>query len=460
MLNPALAKWCLLLAEVLRGEPLGRYVKELEGTQWLSRDRLDELQWARFKAVLAHAYETVPWYRRALHERCITPADIKGPADTVLLPVVTREDLRQRPAEFLSAHHGARTTVAKTSGSTGVALRFPKDHRSSGYGRAAMYRGHGWHGIDIGEKEAKLWGLPLPLMDRAKGRIGDFFLNRFRQRSYELTDAVLMDFYHQLERKQPRYLMAYPSMAYAFAVFMAERDLPRRFQLAIVKVTSEMMPEYQRRTIERVLGCPVVNEYGSAETGLIGFECERRGIHVMSECVLIEEDPAPSFDECHEFIITDLNNYTYPFIRYRLGDRGKLSPGRCECGRDLPLINTIQGRISDVAYKADGTPVHSSIFSYLLKEVEHAGGGVRQYKILQHVAGQLDMRIVKSAAYSARTESLLTKLVRQTFGADMKIAFEYVDRIPREPSGKLRYFESTLTRRAREASSVTDAKSS
>ena len=127
-----------------------------------------------------------------------------------------------------------------------------------------------------------------------------------------------------------------------------------------------------------------------------------------------------------------------------LGDIGSLSVRTCDCGRGLPLIESIQGRVSDIVYKADGTAVHSSIFSYLLKEITKTSGDIKQYKAFQDSIGSLKIEIVRNPNYGKETEDFLKKVIRNNLGSETKITIDYVNEITRDISGKLRYFESRI----------------
>ncbi len=448
MLNQVIAKKLFLSVENIRGEHINQYLNNLEASQWYSPLALKELQLEKLKMLLNHAYQNVPWYRKKFQERNITPGDIRTLDDLQILPILTKDDLRSQTTILAAQGYRGRKSIAKTSGSTGISVKFYKDRQSSGYGRAAMYRGHRWFGVDIGDREARLWGVPIGVKEKMVHRLADYFLNRFRETSFELSDIILENYLASIQKQNPKYLMGYPSMVYQFARFLKEKKIDLRSCFAMVKVTSESLYEYQRTLIADVFQCPIVNEYGAAETGLIGFECPYHGMHLMSECAIVEEHAKDELSDGNsELIVTDLNNYALPVIRYKLGDRGKLSTGICKCGRGLPLIDNIQGRSSDIVYKADSTPVHSSIFSYILKEVTRIGGGVRQYKVYQDEIGQLRIEIVKDSGYKQTSEQLIKEIIYRQFGNNMRLDISYVNEIQREKSGKLRYFVSKLNQK-------------
>lgn len=245
-------------------------------------------------------------------------------------------------------------------------------------------------------------------------------------------------------RYKPEYIMGYSSLVYQFAQYLKHLHIDGAIlKLKMVKVTAESLFPIQRTLIEEVFACPVALEYGAAEVGIISFECPEHRHHIASECVFVEEISSDIIKE-KELLISDLNNFLTPIIRYRLGDYGELSNETCPCGRGLPLLKRIVGRCSDIVYKADNTPVHSSIFSYILKDITGASGGISQYKIYQDKRGYLSIEIVKNENFIDATLNRLIENIHSHLGNDMIIDVSYTDQIKRDPSGKLRYFVSKV----------------
>ena len=444
MINSFLAKKIYILASKIRDENINLHLKALEKSQWLPLTEIKDFQWAKLIKLLKHAYNNSAFYKKKFTKHGITPDDIKAPEDMVRIPILTKNDLSDYYNEIKVKNGAFSFSLAKTSGSTGQALKFYKDRNSSGAGRAAMYRGHSWYGLDIGAREAKLWGIPLNLKEGLIAKAGDYLLNRFREKSFHLTDKIMNDFMLNMRKSKPEYIMGYSSLVYQFAQYLKDKQINGApFALKMIKVTAETLFDYQRELIEKIFQCPLAIEYGATEVGIISFECPRHGHHIASENVFVEEIGSDINSE-KELIITDLNNYLTPIIRYQIGDYGRLSDKACECGSGLPLLAEIIGRTSDKVYKADGTPVHSAIFSYILKDITGKDGGIRQYKIYQEDKGSLKIEIVKDRNFNKNTLEVLRNNIFRYLGSDMKVDIIYVGDIKREPSGKLRYFVSKI----------------
>ena len=443
-MNQKTAKALLLVLERIRGEPVDLYLRELMKNEKMSLDQLRELQWRKFVEILNHAYENSPFYRQSFDRADVHPSDIRSPADVGKIPVLTKEDFQKNAAGMLIDKPPRLKTLAKTSGSTGDPLKFYKDRKASGYALAAMYRGHRWHGLDIGAKEAMLWGVPVNFGERQMSRVRDSLLNRFREKEYNLKAHVLRDFYNSLIRKKPAYLMGYSSMVYEFARFLQEEKLDGRcLGLRFVKCTSETIQETYRETIREVFGCSIVSEYGAAETGLIAFECDRGNHHLMLDCVYInfvEQDLQVDGEPTAKLLITDLHNHAVPVINYEIGDTAVASKLTCPCGRPFPLLKRIIGRVGDVVYTPDGQRLHSIIFYYIMKGLAGKGGGIKSFKVYQKTQDQLKVMLVTNDNFSEQSLEILRKEFERHFGPRMQVDFEFLDHIPRERSGKLRDF--------------------
>ena len=139
-------------------------------------------------------------------------------------------------------------------------------------------------------------------------------------------------------------------------------------------------------------------------------------------------------------VITDLDSYAMPLIRYDIGDIGRLSNKKCSCGIKLPLMEVVEGRKEDFIKTKTGKLVHAAYLCYTLKD-----DNVHEFKMYQKALEKLHVQIVKSPTFNNDSEKMLESKLRTSLGNEVKISFEYLDRIPREPSGKLRYFVSEIS---------------
>jgi phenylacetate-coenzyme A ligase PaaK-like adenylate-forming protein len=134
-------------------------------------------------------------------------------------------------------------------------------------------------------------------------------------------------------------------------------------------------------------------------------------------------------------VITDLNNYCMPFIRYRIGDLATaIDPAqRCPCGRGLPMIGSIEGRLQAIILGANGRYLPGTFFAHFFKDYDHI---IRQYQVVQEEKGAIRLLVVKGARFEQSAfDGVLNELHRYV-GANMEIQVEFHDSIPMVRTGK------------------------
>jgi phenylacetate-CoA ligase len=139
--------------------------------------------------------------------------------------------------------------------------------------------------------------------------------------------------------------------------------------------------------------------------------------------------------EVGEVVITDLNNFCLPFIRYRIGDLAEaLDPAaKCDCGRGLPRLGKIEGRVQSIIFGSNGQYVPGSFFLHLLKDYDHA---IRQFQVVQTERGAITFKVVRGKRYSDEALAEILHLLRRYLGSDMRIAVEFQDNIDMVRTGK------------------------
>ena len=442
-----IAKLTLECLTSIRKQPVFKALALLEKSQYWAQPELLAYQNQKLLRLLGHCQQNVPFYRTRFPEQVFSENQL-ALDHLKAYPVIDKAIMRQHLNEFIAADGQGPTEHAKTSGSTGVALHFPKSLQASAFQLGAMYRGHRWHGIEPGALEARLWGIPVNPLSRCKVHLIDRLLNRFREIEYNLTPSVLDDFYVKLLKRKPAYLMGYTSMVSQFAHYLEETEKNgRALNLKMVKCTSETIHDTDRARIERAFGCPLVSEYGAAEAGVIAFQCEAGSLHLMADCCIVEFlDPPDNADESglKEIVVTNLDNFATPIVRYKIGDLAEPIDTPCTCGRMLPCVRNIVGRVSDIVKSVDGRRWHSIIFYYIMKGLEEKHGGVKQFKVIQTSLTNIDFIIVPGPDYTSLAEQYIIAMCKKHFGATMRVSIQIVSIIEREKSGKLRDFISKI----------------
>ncbi len=449
--------------------------RQLELTQYDSPQTIQARQFSRLRALLAHAYETVPFYRDEWRRIGLHPADIDDFGAFRRVPILTKADFRAHGQDMLSYSYTPSQLIRKkTSGSTGVSLEIFLDEDSRQWKRACVLRSDQWSGWRLGEPVAKVWGNPE---FRSRGWRG-VFRNRLLDREYYLDtlhmdEAALARFARLLRKKRLTLIFGHAHSVYLLAQYLqrsvgwAESSEPtmssrvasapggafRRLHSPYgpyrpkgIITTAMVLHSWQRRTIEEVFGCPVTNRYGCEEVSLIACECERHhGLHVNADGVFVEIMRADDTGalthparpgEPGSVVVTDLTNRAMPIIRYQVGDVAVLSDRVCPCGRGLPLLERIEGRDADYVITPAGELISGiSLTENFALQVP----GVVQFQIVQESLGRFLFRLVRGPEFGPSSLKRLGALATRHFGPEVEYRCEYLESIPPEPSGKYRF---------------------
>ncbi len=428
------------LHERLLGRPTFRDVRRLEETQWLAPDEVRALQREKLRELFLHASRNIPFYRPRIDQ-----VSVNGEGDDPLevlhgLPLLTKQDIRRNLETMLWRDAPGGLFPRNTGGSTGEPLNFFFDRRRQACDQAARIRSHRWFGCDLGDRELYLWGSPIELTTTdAVKRFRDSLFNQRLLNAFDMSPRRMNECLNVWDRYRPHCLFGYPSSIGLLAEHA--RALGRQLDtrcLRAVFVTGEVCHPYQRENIADYFGVPVADGYGSREGGFIAHQCPFSNVHVTAEHVVVEVIDADGrllpYGQTGEIVVTHLDNYAMPFIRYRTGDIGRLRAGRCACGRGLPLMDVVQGRSTDFLCLPDGTIKHALSIIYPLRETR----GVRQFHVTQREDFSVLVEIVRDESGPSISSGLIVDRVRPVMGDAVVLDVRFVENLRVVASGKHR----------------------
>jgi phenylacetate-CoA ligase len=332
-----------------------------------------------------------------------------------------------------------------TGGSTGEPLCFFDDRAESGWSDAAIWRSHRWYGVDVGDRCSYLWGsnFDLSRFQGFTGRLRSRLLNLQMLPAWELSETNANKFWQQLADFKPRLLLGYAGAVYQWARLLGIDRKPISGLCAII-VSAETLYDEWRTVIESCFKVPVYNRYGGRDIHFVAQECpSRKGLHINAENVFVEiiKDGKPVRPgELGEIVVTRLDNFAMPFIRYRSGDLGVMAASPCDCGRSLPLLQKVEGRIQDTIVTADGKVISGLFFAHMMKDCPD----VKEFQVHQLAINRLLIMIVLHGQQPFSSTQKIERTTRQYMGPDMEIIFEIRNSIPFTPSGKRRITISHL----------------
>lgn len=415
----------------------------LERESW-STERWESWQLNRLGQLLHRAATQVPFYRELWASR--RRLGDRRPWDELAnWPLLEKSDLRQSPAAFIADGCDPRRMILEqTSGSTGTPLElwWNRDMVRAWY---ALFeaRLRVWNDVDRHTRWAIVGG---QVVASVKSRRPPFWvwnqgLNQLYMSAFHLAPDLVPAYLDALRRYRIRYVLGYTSALYELAqgLLAEKRD---DLNMTVVLANAEPVFDYQRRTIEAAFRCPLRETYGMSEAVAAASECSAGRLHLWPEVGWLEvlSDEAGAEDGTGELVTTGLLNLDMPLIRYRVGDRGRLAARgeTCACGRTLPMFASLEGRVSDVLYMADGRVV-GRLDPALKSHLPILGA-----QIIQETLDRILVKYVPAADYTPAGGAMLVAQLKARLGP-VDIVLEPVETLPRTSSGKFQSVVCKLT---------------
>lgn len=417
------------------------YVFLKESETW-DKTRIEEYQLAKLRQLLKHCYNNVPAYYRLMKEGGLHPDNITSMEVIKNIRVIDKQYILSNYNEFipqnLSSIKGVKSS--KTSGSTGLVLKYYNDANCRSVVWGSFLRFQDWMGRDFRNKYIVFRGRNFvneSTYSKFKNIVVDLIENSKTLDSYNLKDRDIDILIKILNNNPKAILRGYVLNIIDIATILKRRGLS--YSIQAVSTTAEPLQEFHRKIIQNTFNCGVFDQYGCGEVEGVAYECDNHdGLHVTEEHVILETD------DNNELILTDLDNFSFPFIRYKNGDQVELSESSCTCGRKSKIIKKIVGRISDNVVGLDGTPVHWGYFHHLLIYTNIAANrNLEKFQVIQSSLNELSISI-QSDPLSEDDKSILIKELKSKFG-DIQIAINNVPYISHSETGKFKAIISKVT---------------
>ena len=421
-----------------------------ERESWTASD-WSTWQYERLRSVLHHAATAVPHYRDSWDA---TAKEAAADGNLEQIPFLEKDPVRADPRCLVDpAARRGRPLAFYTSGSTGtpIASLWTRDEL-----RASMavreVRSAGWAGVSFRRPRATFSGrisVPDPNSPGPYHRV-----NRAEHQIYfspfHLGPRTAARYVEALCRHETEWLTGYAVSFHLLAQFMLEQDIEPPPALRAVITTSEKLTPAMRETMSRAYGCPVFEEYSTVENVLFASECEQGSLHVSPDIGIVEildDDGSPCPPGViGEVVATQTFRRLQPFVRFRLGDLASWSGEACSCGRAMPVLHGVDGRVEDVVIGLDGRRMVR--FHGIFIDLD----GVREGQVVQERRDAICLRLVAErgleqsdgAERRADVERVVRERFAQRLGREMLIMVEWVDAIERTQAGKFRAVVSNL----------------
>jgi phenylacetate-CoA ligase len=435
---------------VPRFAPAWCAVRMLDHTQWLNPAIIVEGQLRQLRLLLTHCAQHVPYYADLLAQAGIEPESIRTLDDFRRLPLLRRETYQARAADCLARDLPPGLVEAgrgMTSGTTGVPIQVRYTSATQIWWLACYLRDLEWGGFDPRQRLATIrsFGHDHPQLPRLQEGVT---LPHWHPALASLIMSgpahgmdVRQDPRRQLDwlrRIAPVYLLSLPADLEFLGDLLKESG-ERLTSLRAIQSYDNTLTEQAQARIEAAFGVPVKNLYSSAEGGYLASSCpEGHGMHVHAENVLLEvldDDGRPCRPgETGRVVLTTLHNFLTPFVRYEICDEATAGAERCPCGRGLPLLARVLGKVRPLFRLPDGGSRSPNFLVESIREVQ----GIRQQQLIQRAADHVVVRVVVTSDWSPESAAQVQRIVDEFFGGSVRLEVEVLDRLEQPPRGKLR----------------------
>ncbi|MCT4545222.1 MAG: phenylacetate--CoA ligase family protein [Vallitalea sp.] len=440
IVKPFIEKALYPIMEKRKGNKTRQNIKELINYQNMSQSDLHKLQENKLRKLLLESIKNVPAYQSYSD---LKDEIEKNPFKALLkFPILDKNLFMENPNSYLNQTVSKENLIPNCSGgSTGEPIRFYVDRYTVDYYEAARWRGLNWYDISMGSRSVMIWGNPLELN---KNQTKKYYLkekwlkNRIIIPAYSLNPENMIEYVEKISKFRPEYLYGYSSALYVFAELMIQLELTLPFKPKAIVSTSETLFDFQRDMIKKAFGCPIVNEYGARDAGMLAYECPCGSMHICSENVILEVvdkktlQPVP-YGKTGIVIATDLNNFSMPRLRYKLDDSVILTKDKCKCNMGLPVIEEIRGREDDMFVTVDGNFVHGHAFNHIARNLK----SLSKFQIIQHSPSFAELSIIFKETNKKELDFFVEEAKKLLPKTEIKV--KVVDDIPVNASGKYRY---------------------
>lgn len=430
-------------------------VFEIEKQHFLSREYFTIQEWQnyqliKFRELILYSFKNVPYYtdlfnRIGLNEDKIRNFELD---EIQQIPYLEKNELRNEgTGTLLSKSMDKKGEFLASSGSTGTPTKIyfsRKFHQT--WSAVFETRIRWWAGVNNKTPRGTIGGRRV--VPEGDGNRPFYRYNIFEKQTYfsayHISKANAVDYLNGIVKNKVEYMTGYAMSNYFLARFIEENKLPAP-KLKAVITSSEKLTKEMRETFRRVYNCETFDSYSGVEAcGLIS-QCEKGKLHLSPDVAIVEiikeDGNYAKPGESGEAICTGLLNFDQPLIRYRIGDILTLSSNQsCDCGRNMPIIDEIVGRIEDTVIGSDGREMvrFHGIFINIPEIIEG--------QIIQFDLSKFEINIVATKPLDQQHRDDIYKRMVSQLGNDINLEINEVKEIPRNANGKFKAVISHVKR--------------
>jgi len=405
-----------LLCKIFEPEIYGNYLKQKE-IRKLPLNEIQKIQWNRLKELLEYIYTSSVFYSDNFKSVNLKPQNINSYEDFLRLPIVNKKILKKNYDRIISK--GSRKedyTKSYTAGSTGEPFSFLLDNKRENPSTSASFLLNKESiGINPFKKTNELMIKAEPINEiknlyqpnkrvLVHGLKYYFISETFGIKSLDIKKENINVIKSIIENNNIEVIYGYSSNIFYLAKLFKMHNIDVNIKYAIP--IAEGLIKQQKNFITDTFNCRLYMDYGASECMRMGFECNQHdGYHMdiynyFFEYLDDNDEPCKT-GENSNIIVTNLNNYIFPLVRYHIGDQCILSNEKCSCGINYPLVSQITGRESDIIKTPLNDEISLSNFTAFLEYLEEY---IIQYQlIVDEKAKEIILKIIPTQKFKQET---------------------------------------------------------
>ncbi|NLD91050.1 MAG: phenylacetate--CoA ligase family protein [Fibrobacter sp.] len=405
-------------------------------------ENLNKFKKSQLSIALERASRTI-YYSNLFKSMNANWQDFLEPEKFCKIPIITKDEIRNRIDEFRFRPHMRTDTVISTSGTTGKSLSIPISNNVEPDQWAVWWRYRSWHGINRNTWCGLFASTPIvPHNENHRFWRINYAGKEIRFSGYHISANNTKQYVYALNKFKPQWLHGNTSAISLLASNMLCQGLKLDYDLKWLTVGSENVQPWQSDTMKQAFGLKPVQHYGLAEAVANISECPNGNLHTDEDFSYVEYVKS----DTGEFTIvgTPYTNEAITLLRYTTGDLVTLKDGNCQCGRLGRLVEKLDGRYTDYIVLPGGKKVAT------LASPFHSTPGLAEAQIYQDYTGALTVRYVPSIDWREENVKSVEAKLRERVGNSIEIKFEKVEHVERTTRGKIKlvisdFDESKLT---------------
>jgi phenylacetate-CoA ligase len=420
------------------GSEFRRLFHFLQEHQYNSREELADFQWQQLMALLAHAYEHVPYYHRTFNEAGLRPNDIRTPADFRQIPILHKEQIVRHGVELRSDQFDRFNPIpATTSATTRDGVTIYRSLHLEHYRLANVWRHYLNIGYGFREPRAQLT-VSFKSDSGSKEMPIDYNENVLLIDPHRVTPDNSRRIYERLKSFRPKLLYCQPANVAILIEYFRQHGLSP-FPIPIIYCLGEKLyPEY-RALITSFFGDNIIQYYGNRENTVAATELNDGRMYINSEYCYVEfmSSDGPCADGVPgDIITTSLQNYAFPLIRYHTEDFGASHGYPKGALRNYETMEIIGGRGKDLLLTRSGL-----IAPQVVPVIERVcPGKFKRVQLEQCTLDDLVVRVIPNETFDHQHDpARIEAAYRECFHNQFKIEVMLVEQIDRTDSGKYKF---------------------